>query len=564
MAASGRPFFAGVRSSGPLLSCRNRTGVKTMRPEFEREWRMARTHEKSGDLEAAREIYQALIAADPHRLYVRLRLSALEQAFGDYRASCVHALEAAETVERGRRADLAPVARRLLDFGECERVRRLVSAADWDSPEVLRDSAALTQYLWLAGDPGQALRLADRAHARVSSPLLSYARANALRYCGRMEEATREYERCLQLKPDYALAHWSLAYHAAPDRAGARVDRIGRALASLGADDPDRAYLHYALFKELDHAGEIDAAWKHLSAGARCKHRSIRYRAAVEREGFEAVRRLFAGGQASCRSSTGATGHVPIFIVGLPRTGTTLLERIIGAHAGVRSGGELNDFPHALAWEANRFPGTGISAPLVEALAGLDFARVGERYLQRTAAAAVGSAFLVDKNPMNFMHAGFIARALPSARILCLRRSPMDACFSNYKELFTNDAYGYSYDLVELADHFREFERLCALWQETMPERFMTVDYEALVSDPLATAERVMAFCGIPFDAASVDITRNASPVSTASSSQVRQPINARGIGAWRRYAAYLRPLEERLNATAGQRSANAIAGAAT
>ncbi len=535
-----------------------------MRPEFEREWRTARAYEKGGDLEAAREIYQALIAADPHRLYVRLRLSAVEQALGNYRASCTHVRKAAETVEGGRWADLAPVARRLLDFGEFGKVRRLISAADWSSADVLANAAALTQYLWLSGSPEQALRLANRASARVSSHLLSYARASALRYCGRMEEAVAEYERCLQLKPDYALAHWSLAYHGTSHRPDARVERIKKVQANLGADDPDQAFLHYALFKEFDDAGDVEAAWENLSAGARCKRSSIRYRADVECKGFEALRRLFADNRPFRRPASGDARHTPIFIVGLPRTGTTLLERIVGAHAGVRSGGELNDFAHALAWEANRFPDICVNAPAVEAFAELDPARVGERYLERTAAIAAGSAFLLDKNPMNFAHAGFIARAFPSAKILCLRRAPMDACFSNLKELFTNEAYGYSYDQLELADHYREFARLRDLWQEWMPERFMTVDYEALVSDPLATAERVMSFCGIQFDPASIDITRNTSPVSTASSSQVRQPINTRGIGAWRRYAAYLRPLEERLNALPGQQSAAVATGAAT
>ena len=519
-----------------------------MRPEFEQQWRTARSYENGGDRDAARRIYESLILADPGRLYVRLRLSALEQARGNYRASRTHALAAADTVAGGRWPDLAPVARRLLDFGECGRVVDLVSAADWSSDDVARNSAALTQYLWLSGHPDRALELVERVRPRApASHLLSYARANALRYCGRLQEATDEYEHCLRLKPDYALAHWSLAYHARSDRPGARVDRIGRVLADLRADDPDCAYLHYAMFKELDDAGDTEGAWNSLSAGARSKRRSIRHDADRERGGFEALHRIFAHGRVRNGPAAGKADHTPIFIVGLPRTGTTLLERILGAHAGVRAGGELNDFAHALSWEADRFLGVDIDATLVEALAVLDPARIGQRYLQRTQPLSDGCAFLLDKNPVNFVYAGFIGRALPSARILCLRRSPMDACFSNLKELFSNEAYGYSYDLGELAEHYLRFSRLCELWQQLMPEQFMVVDYEALVSDPLSGASRVASFCGIPFDSGSVDITRNASPVSTASSSQVRQPINTGGIGAWRRYAGHLEPLEARL-----------------
>lgn len=520
-----------------------------MHPSFELQWRAARHHENQGEPEAARKIYDALIEADPERLYVRLRLSALEQAGGDYRASRDHALRAADTVGRGRWADLAPVAQRLLAFGEQDRVHSLVRQADWNHPDILRSSAALSQYLWLTGQIADALRLIDFAQARVRpSHLLSYSRANALRYSGRMQEATDEYERCLRLAPDYASAHWSLAHHARSDPPGRRIDRIRRAQQAFAADAPEQPYLHYALFKELDDAGDTDAAWRHLQAGAAGKRRTTPYSSGREQQGFDALERLFADAPAAPRPpGPEAAGPVPIFIVGLPRSGTTLLERIVGSHAGVHAGGELTDFNDALSWEANRFLEPAISAPAVERLATIDLAAAGRRYLQRTQARAGGGAFLIDKNPQNFVNAGFIGRALPQARVLCLRRAPMDACFSNFKELFSNHAYGYSYALDELAEHYSRFARLCGLWQRLMPDRFLVVDYETLVSEPHASAARVMDFCGIPFDPACVDITRNTAPVATASSSQVRQPIHTRGIGAWRRYATGLAPLRERL-----------------
>ena len=150
--------------------------------------------------------------------------------------------------------------------------------------------------------------------------------------------------------------------------------------------------------------------------------------------------------------------------------------------------------------------------------------------------------------------AGFEALAAErprDARVLCLRRAPMDACFSNLKELFTNDAYGYSYDLAELADYHQRFDRLCATWRDAMPAQFMEVHYEALVTNTEDVVRRVLDFCGLPFQAACLDITRNTAPVATASSSQVRQPIHARSVDAWRRYATQLAPLAERLGVTA-------------
>lgn len=525
---------------------------RIMQPGFEQQWRAARTHENNGDHQAAWDIYQSLIKSDPDRLYVRLRLSALEQTFGHYRESRAHASLAAATVRKGRWADLAPVARRLLSFGEDDRVHDLIAAADWNSPDVIRASAALSQYLWLTGHVEEALRLIDIARVRApSSHVLSYSRANALRYLGRMPEASEEYERCIALKPDYAVAHWSLAYHVRSDPPGARIGRIRRAQAALAPDAPDQPYLHYALFREYDDAGDTAAAWQSLQAGAQCKRRQTPYSSGREQQGFDALHRLFADGVRPAEPLASDASHTPIFIVGMPRTGTTLLERIVGSHGPVLAAGELNDFDHVMALEADRFPETAISAPMVEALAGADLARAGANYLRRTRRKAAGHAFMIDKNPRNFVNAGFIGGALPHARILCLRRAPMDACFSNLKELFSNDAYGYSYALDELAAHYRRFNALCELWQQAMPDRFMTVEYESLVSDPQAEAARIMAFCGIAFDASCVDITRNTAPVATASSSQVRQPINTRGIGAWRRYAAQLQPLRDRLAGSA-------------
>ena len=519
--------------------------------DFEQQWREARLLENEGRHAQALEIYESLIADDPDRLYVRLRLSALEQQFNHYGSARGHALQAADTVRRGRWKDLGAVTLRLLSFDERDAVGDLILSADWNDPAVTRDAAVLSQHLWLIDRVEDALRLIDSALAHLPASFqLSYSRANALRYSGRMEEATAEYERCLQLKPDYPYAHWSLAYHTRSEPAAARIERIKRAQASCTAGSPGEPYLHYALFKEFDDAGETDQAWASLMAGAASKRRQLRYDAKVEAEGHASLKSLATTGFVSGQDA--GSGRVPIFIVGMPRTGTTLLERILGNHAEVRAGGELNDFNSALSQTSDRFIGTTLSPAMVEQLGALDFARVGQLYMQRTEGKARGSRYLVDKNPANFVHAAFIARALPQARILCLRRSPMDACLSNLKELFSSDAYGYSYDLDELADHYVAFDSLCRHWQDVMPARFHVVDYEELVLDPQRVARDVMRFCGLPYDPDSVDITRNTAPVSTASSSQVRQPINTRGVGAWRKYATQLQPLQARLESMFG------------
>lgn len=519
-----------------------------MQNDFEAEWRRARTLENHGDQAAAKVIYERLLQAEPERLYVRLRMSAIEQAQGNYRAAREHALLSAETVRHGRWKDLAVVTKRLLSFDEHAIVRSLILGVDWNDPEIVKSSAILSQHLWLIGEVAQALRMIEDASVRApSSPILSYSRAHVLRYMGRMEEATAEYERCLLLEPNNAIAHWSLAYHQKANVPGARIDRIKQTQAALPADSPDQPYLHYALFKEFEDAGDVDQAWTSLQAGARIRRQSVRYDAAQEEEGFLALQRLTSRGFFEKDGREVSSERIPIFIVGMPRSGTTLLERIIGNHSQVVAAGELNDFNSALCWESNQFLASFITPQAVSRLEAIDYARVGSTYLERTQEKAGGGRYLIDKNPMNFINAGFIGKSLPQARILCLRRGAMDACLSNLKELFSSEAYGYSYDLNELADYYIRFSRMCDHWQQVMPDQFHLVDYESLVADPEAATERVMKFCGLAFEPECIDITTNTAPVSTASSSQVRQPINSKGVDAWRRYATHLEPLRSRL-----------------
>lgn len=519
-----------------------------MQDDFGTLWRLATNHEANGDLAAAHAIYETILRTEPRHLQARLRASTLEQVFGHYRQSRAHALGAADAVRNGQWQDIGVVTRRLLAFDEHEVLRDLILAADWKNHDILRNSPLLAQHLYLIDRVDDALDLIDAVSARVaSSHPLSYAKANALRYSGRMDEAAEEYERCIRLQPDYPYAHWALAYHRKADPPLSRIDRIRKAQAVMDTAAPEQAYLHYALFKEYDDADEVGSAWQSLVAGARIKRHSIRYDPGEEQRGFDALQRLVDGDFVGNRNRARASDKVPIFIVGMPRTGTTLLERILGNHSQVTTGGELRDFNTALCQASDSFIGSSARESWVERLKGLDFGRVGEDYLQRTDARSNGRRYLVDKNPVNFIHAGHIAKALPQARILCLQRSAMDACFSNLKELFTNETYGYSYDTAELADHYARFSALRDHWQRIMPEQFHIVDYEDLVSDPLGSSERIMRFCGLDFEPKSIDITQNKTSVATASSSQIRQPIYTRGVGAWRKYAAYLEPLRVRL-----------------
>lgn len=235
---------------------------------------------------------------------------------------------------------------------------------------------------------------------------------------------------------------------------------------------------------------------------------------------------------------------MPIFVVGMPRSGTTLLERILGNHSQVTPAGELADFSRQWRWVADRHGHKLLDPDMVKAAGDIDFAEVGRRYLWQTQWRAGGRPYYVDKLPPNFMLAGFIRRALPQAKILHMARDPMDLCFSNYRALF-GDAFAYSYELDALVAHHRQYRRLMDHWRQVLPGAIHDVHYTALVQDTEATARALLDFCGLPFEAGCIDTAGNPAPVATLSSAQVRERIHTRGIREWQPYASQLATLRQ-------------------
>lgn len=516
--------------------------------DLDSRWQRARQQFDAGDMDAAIAELEALVAQEPRHPRAWLLLARIAQGERRCRAAVEYARNAAAAVhETADGSTLAETALLLQALGESLLALRLIGSINLNQAEALASADRLAQCLGLADQHEPALRFLDHALARSApTPALVFMRATTLRHLGRRDEATAEYQRCLEMAPGHAAAMLMLAQHDRSADAAGQLARIRSALAEAPADELATAMLEYALFIHLDAAGETTAAWQALMRGAAIKRRSLAWQPARDAERLQAIRDTCRGPAAPV--TPGAGERVPIFIVGQPRSGTTVLERILGNHSQVASAGELNDFHLQLCWQADLLL-EHVDPLLVRAAAGVDLAAVGRGYLQRTSWRGGGKRYLIDKLPANIWYAGLIHAALPAARIVCLVRDPLDTCLSNLKELFAGSAYPYSYDPMEAAAHHLGFRELLAHWEAVMPGVVLPVRYEEMVRDPASVARRVMAHCGLPFEAGCVDLERNATPSATASSSQIREPVHTRGIGAWRRYAEPLRPMREWLEA---------------
>ena len=372
-----------------------------------------------------------------------------------------------------------------------------------------------------------------------------YFRALQLQFNGRIGEAEAETECCLAMGPTFGRASLTLARLRRQTTASNHVEFIRSRLATVEQGSEDHAAFEFALYKELDDLGQYGEAWHALLRGNGIMQRRLGHDRSAERAIFDALIARFDA-ETATEEETAPEGPVPIFIVGLPRSGTTLLERILGNHSMVMPAGELPDFPRQLRWTADLHGHALVDLPLLEASRQLDFPLLGRRYLDQTQWRAQGRRFYVDKLPPNFMLIGFIRRALPHARILHMVRDPMDVCFSNYRALF-GDSYAYSYDMESLGHHHAQYQRLMRHWHRVAPGFVLDIDYNEMVLDTESVARRMLGFCGLPYEPACLDTAGNHAPVATLSSAQVRAPIHQRSSGEWRRYRRQLHLLRRTL-----------------
>lgn len=368
----------------------------------------------------------------------------------------------------------------------------------------------------------------------------------SLQFLGRFDDAESAYKNTLQRDPKAYRAWSSLIALKKQSSNTNYIDQL-QALFDQLQDDADASlHLGHALAKSFEDLGDYIESFNWLERAKKLKSKDSQ----SHRISYQSLFKAAAGVGNSRAASTSVDSDAPIFIVGLPRTGTTLVDRIISSHSQVSSAGELNVFPGLIKAVTGTKSNMVLDVETMVAAAELNLSDVGQAYLDSTLELARGARRFTDKMPLNFFYTGLIHQALPNARIIALRRSSMDSCLSNFRQLLTVQFsyYDYTYDLNSTAAFYRAFHDLMEHWRNTLPpDRFMEIRYEDIVLDQENQTRKLLNFCELEWQEECLRFHENDAPVSTASSVQVRQPLYSGSIGRWKRYGDKLEELKQAL-----------------
>jgi len=400
------------------------------------------------------------------------------------------------------------------------------------------------------GEHEQALHIYLKAathapdHAEVYRGL-----ASVYRFLGRLQEAEAACDKTLQLDPhDYEMINLRSSLRTQkPDQN--HIDQLLRLQGEGIKNWRGQVHVAYSLAKEYEDVGEYERSFAALQQGANTKRQHIRYDHADDLRIFTSLKSAYSRETLQKLCGTGHNSKEPIFVLGMPRTGSTLVERIISSHSEVQSAGELSTFSVEMMAMVKQHAGgrPDDRLHLAEQTLSLPMKKLGENYLRAVAPIRDGSPRFVDKLPLNCLNIGIISVALPDAKIVHVVRHPMDACYAMYKYLFKN-GYPFSYTLPELAGYYIEYHRLMQHWREVLaPGQIYDIYYEQLVQDLEGEARKLIDYLELPWQQTCVDFHQNSQASTTGSAAQIRQPIYQSSVGKWRHFEQQLKPLKQAL-----------------
>lgn len=529
--AAGRPqdadaLFERAFARDPRLGTLARAGDALRNCKPRAAWDLARevARKDPDDVDALRLLAQAAVALERYRVATALYGRIVERA--------------PRHVEAWRELALA--------LKEAWRIEEAVAAAERAlalAPDDARLQVLRAGMLARAGDPASAVPGFEEAlRLRPDSPGTWLGYGHVLKTLGRADDGIAAYRRAIRQKPGFGEAWWSLAnlktHRFSDDDIAAMEVQIARG--DIGED----ALTHFcfALGKAREDRGEHDAAFAHYDRANRTWRRHVQYDPVQTTTEHDAAIAAFTPELFARLAGAGEPDPAPILIVGLPRSGSTLIEQILASHSHVDGTSELPELGR-LVRSVNRDGGPPYPAAVSE-FTSARCARLGRRYLEATQRHRRGRPRFTDKMPNNFALVGLLRLILPNARVINAKRHPLDTCLGCYKQHFAS-GQTFTYDLEELAEFYLEYDRLMAHWHAVLPGFVLDVQYEELIADQEGQTRRLLEFCGLPFEQPCLEFHRTERPVQTASSEQVRQPLYSSSVGHWRRYERHLAPATE-------------------
>jgi tetratricopeptide (TPR) repeat protein len=502
------------------------------------------THLTAGRFDEASACCKRLLGAKPDLVEAHFLVALIALELKDTRTA-VSAFGSVTKLQEDHGAAWANLARLFMTAGQAARADAALEKAvkHNDGNPVVLDLVGSVH--GLLGEQEEASKWFAKAVSKQprNVPFL-VNHANSQMFLGHLDESEAELRKALGMQPGNPQANWILSnVRKAENRE--HIEQLQRLVQKDYKNPRALAFLYYGLGKELEDLEEWDEAFEAFAAGAKARRSAIDYDEQTEVDMYQAFNDTFTE-EWFAQGEEGHDDPSPIFVVGQPRSGTTLVERIITSHSQVYSAGELRQFGTCVRRLSNYTEPKRYTAKLAKLAGSVDREKLGKAYMQTTTKMRGDLPRFVDKLPPNYLYIPLILKALPKAKIVHLTRNPMDACFSSFKQLFA-DAYLHSYDQAEMARHHARYYHLMALWRERFGDRFFDISYEDTAGDLEPNARALIEFLELPWEDACLEFHKQDAAVTTASAVQVRQPVHTRSIGRWRRYEDQLAVMRETL-----------------
>ena len=506
---------------------------------------LAAEHHKEGRVEEAERLYRRVLRDNPRNVDA-LRLLALIAADADRADDAEVLLEKAVEIAPDFNQALVDLGRlrkdqdRFTEALECFD-RAIALEPTQPQPHYLRaGTLARASFTYEAIDSYQRCLALRPAHAGALTGL-----GHVLKAVGDYDAAVASYNACIRLVPGSGETYWSLANTKRYRFDDATVAEMENRLSTAGADERSDVNFLFALGKAYEDRGEFERAWHYYRTGNEKQRARVFYDPVQTESINDRLIQVYTPELFASQAGAGHSDPSPIFILGLPRSGSTLLEQILASHSQVEGTSELPYVGRASS-SLNRNRDEGLNYPeAMRELAPANLRALGEEYLERARMhRRRGTPRFIDKMPNNFPNAGLIATILPYAKIIDARRHPLDACLSCYRQLFAK-GQAFTYDLTEIGEYYLQYQRMMDHWAAVIPGRVLTVQYEEVVADFENQVRRLLDFCGLPWEEACLRFYESERPVRTPSSEQVRQPIYSRSVGHWLNYERHLGELVE-------------------